>query len=215
MKTPIIILVVMLTVVGCAHQRPRQMTVVCPTVGGTALSSNEIETLRSGEVVNKYYVGSYIDPSHPDVRHDPHMIERIEQKSRWNLRPNVPVVASGPTYKAVEDNALQNGMQQQHDCEIKKQRQANEETQNQTFSLKQEINELKAKMLTQSENDAKRLEEKVEILTSKIISMEASMKPTQNSWDNPPSSSSFSKKEKPSQQLQPVSNLNSWEKPVQ
>ncbi len=147
------------------------MTVVVPPISGTTLSSSEVEFLRSGEVVKKYYVGAYVDPSRPQIRHDPHVVERIEQTSRWNLRPNVPVVASGPTYKAVEENALKNAMQQQYDIEAHKQRQANEEVQNQTSSLKQEMAELKTKMLAQSESDVKRLEEKVEMLSAKLASL--------------------------------------------
>jgi hypothetical protein len=157
------------------------MTVMVVPVSGTTLSSNEVETLRSGEIVKKYYVGAYVDPSHPQVRHDPHMVERIEQRSQWNLRPNAPVVASGPIYQAVEDNALKNAMQQEHDIEMHKQQIANAEVQNQTAGLKQEIAELKTKMLAQSESDVKRLEEKIETFGAKLASLEsaASSKATQ------------------------------------
>lgn len=172
--TPPILLVIVFAVVGCAHQRPRQMTVICPAAAGTTLSSNEIETLRSGEIVKKYYVGSYVDPSRPDVRHDPHMIERIEQRSRWNLRPNVPVVASGPTYKAVSENALKNDMQQQYDHEMQQQRLASTQAQTQVDELKREVDSLKATLQQQNENGLKQIEEKIESLYEKMKTLENS-----------------------------------------
>src|SRR3990167_3056308 len=141
--------------VGCASHKPCQnVAVMVAPVSGRTLSSNEVAALRSGEIVKKYYVGAYVDPLHPQVRHDPHMVERIEQKSRWNLRPNVAVAACGPTYQAVEDNALKNAMQQQHDREMQKQREANAEAQSQSVGLREEISALKGKALSQGEDGA-------------------------------------------------------------
>ncbi len=189
----------------CSISKPTRRVVIAPVVG-TTLSLNEVESLRSGEVVKKYYVGSYVDPSHPNVRHDPHMIERIEQKSRWNLRPNVPVAASGPTYKAVEDNALKNAMQLQYDHTMNKERMVNAEVQHQTAELKKEIAELKSKLLSQGENDLKRMEEKIEALNTKIASLESSSKSPQNlpgDKEVAPSKSGGSK------------GLKSWQKPIE
>lgn len=162
----------LLLTAGCSTQQLSRRVII-PPVAGTTLSVSEVDSLRSGEVVKKYYVGSYVDPSHPNVRHDPHMVERIEQQSRWNLRPNVPVVASGPTYKAVEDNALKNAMQQQYDHEMNKQRSLHAEVQHQTAELKKEIMELKSKLLVQGESDLKRMEEKLETFGAKLASLES------------------------------------------
>ena len=52
----------------------------------------------------KYYVEAYVDPFLPQVRHAFHTAKRIEQRSRWNLRPNIVMAAC--TYQAVEDNVL-------------------------------------------------------------------------------------------------------------
>ena len=166
-----LLIIILLLSTGCASHKPK-MTVVVPPVSGTTLSSSEMELLRSGEVVKKYYVGAYVDPSRPQIRHDPHVVERIEQTSRWNLRPNVPVVASGPTYKAVEENALKNAMQQQYDDEIKKQRSANTEVQSQTATLKQEVSDLKAMLVSQGESDLKKIEGKIDTLSTKVASLE-------------------------------------------
>ena len=157
-------------------------------------------------------------PCNPHVRHDPHMAKRIEQTSRWNLRPNVPVVATGPTYQAVEDNALKNSMQQQHDHEMQKQRLANEEVQNQTAGLKEEIRQLKERMLSDGSTDLKHLEDKVASLTAKIALIEKSFptKSTQETLKNSTSQSTSSTTEHSSQSSQQVGqNLNPWEKPLQ
>ena len=209
------------SLVGCAsHNSAHNLTVIAPVAGvtGRTLSANEVNSLRSGEVVKKYYVGAYVDPSHPHVRHDPHMVERVEQTSRWNLRPNVPVVATGPTYQAVEDNALKNAMQQQHDHEMQKQRLANEEVHNQTAGMREEIRQLKERICSGTSSDLTRVEEKIESLSSKIASMEASIRPTQNGGDNLPNQSTLSKVKcisQSSQQSQTASTLNPWEKPIQ
>lgn len=171
--------IALLLLSGCAIHPSRNMQVVVRDVSGTILSSSELETLRSGEVIKKYYVGAYVDPAHPRVRHDPHIVERIEQSSSWNLRPNVPVVASGPTYKAVSSNALKNAMQQQYDHEMQEQRSINSESLTQVNDLKKEIAVLKASLNEQSDKGLKRVEEKIESLCEKIRSLEQS-KPQPN-----------------------------------
>ena len=206
---------------GCASHKPCQnVAVMVAPVTGRTLSSNEVAALRSGEIVKKYYVGAYVDPLHPQVRHDPHMVERIEQKSRWNLHPNVAVAACGPTYQAVEDNALKNAMQQQHDREMQKQREANAEAQSQSVGLREEISELKKGMLSQGEDGLKRVEEKMEGLRAKVISIErsCSAKASQDGLESSSGAaqSSSSSVEHKSQSTKPTGQaLNPWEKPVQ
>lgn len=173
-------LIALLLLSGCATHPSRNMQVVVRDPAGTTLSSSEVETLRSGEVIKKYYVGAYIDPAHPRVRHDPHIVERIEQSSQWNLRPNVPVVASGPTYKAVSSNALKNAMQQQHDHEMQEQRSINSESLTQVSELKKEIAILKSSLNEQSNQELKRVEEKIEALCEKIRSLEQAKTPSNN-----------------------------------
>ena len=75
---------------------------------GTTVPESEYDTVRNGEVIKKYYAGAYVDPNNPNVRHNPHDIQRLEQAASWNLRPNVPVVAGGPAYVA-SSSAAQNG----------------------------------------------------------------------------------------------------------
>lgn len=165
-------LIALLLLTGCAVHPSRNMQVVVRDTAGTTLSGPEVDTLRSGEVIKKYYVGAYIDPAHPRVRHDPHIIERIEQTSHWNLRPNVPVVASGPTYKAVSSNALKDAVQQQYDHEMQQQRSMNNESLNQVNELKKEITALKSSLNEHSDQELKRVEEKIEALCEKVSSLE-------------------------------------------
>jgi hypothetical protein len=75
---------------------------------GTTVPQSEYDTVRNGEVIKQYYAGAYVDPNNPNVRHNPHDIQRLEQAATWNLRPNVPVVAGGPAYVA-SSSAAQNG----------------------------------------------------------------------------------------------------------
>jgi hypothetical protein len=75
---------------------------------GTTVPESEYDTVRNGEVIKQYYAGAYVDPNNPNVRHNPHDIQRLEQAASWNLRPNVPVVVGGPAYVA-SSSAAQNG----------------------------------------------------------------------------------------------------------
>lgn len=190
---------------GCATHPSRNMQVVVRNVAGTNLSSAEIDSLRSGEVIKKYYVGAYVDPVHPNVRHDPHIVERIEQSSRWNLRPNVPVVASGPTYKAVSENALKNATQQQYDHEMQQQRLASTQAQTQVDELKRQVDSLKAMLQQQNENGLKQIEEKIESLSEKIKILENSKQQTAANSSTPLQSNN----------QRSLQGSKSWEIPIQ
>ena len=197
-------LIVVVLLLGCATHPSRNMQVVVRNAAGTNLSSAEIDLLRSGEVIKKYYVGAYVDPAHPNVRHDPHIVERIEQSSRWNLRPNVPVVASGPTYKAVSENALKNATQQQYDHEMQQQHVANTQAQTQVDELKKEVEVLKTTIQQQNESGLKQIEEKIESLYEKIKTLENSKQQTTANANAPSQLSS--------QQVSQISK--SWESPI-
>ena len=196
--------IIVLLFIGCASRPSKSMQVVVSDTAGTTISSSEAETLRSGEIVKKYYVGAYVDPAHPSVRHDPHVVERIEQSSHWNLRPNVPVVASGPTYKAVSENALKTAMQQQYDHEAQQQRSINSQSLTQVSELKKDITALKSSLSEQSDQGLKRVEEKIEALCEKVNSLEHSKQQLNNVSQSPQSTPT-----KSSQENKP------WETPIQ
>lgn len=46
--------------------------------------------VRIPEVVRSYAVGAYIDPDDPSVRHEAHVVQRVESPARWDLRTVVP-----------------------------------------------------------------------------------------------------------------------------
>jgi hypothetical protein len=77
---------------------------------GTTLPTSEAEAVRNAEVIKEYYSGAYIDPNNPNVRHNPHSLQRVEQAAGWNTDPNVPVVSGGPTYIAATAAAQKNAI---------------------------------------------------------------------------------------------------------
>ena len=91
------------------HHKPKPDVVRVKPIktAGTTVPQSEYDTVRNGEVIKQYYAGAYVDPNNPNIRHNPHDIQRLEQAATWNLRPNVPVVAGGPAYVA-SSSAAQN-----------------------------------------------------------------------------------------------------------
>ncbi|MDD4932078.1 MAG: hypothetical protein PHO89_01240 [Methylacidiphilaceae bacterium] len=58
-------------------------------------------------VVHSYFVGAFIDPSDPNVRHHAHVVDRLEQPSSWNLWPTtVEAVRLGPGVRYTSDPPL-------------------------------------------------------------------------------------------------------------
>jgi len=113
-------------------------------VPGTTIPSSEYDTLRNGEVIKNYYSGAYVDPNNPDIRHDPHAIQRREQASTWNLRPNVPVVAGGPTYVAAASAARNSALTEQLSGALDRQKGYTDALTQQNEKLQEIIAELKA-----------------------------------------------------------------------
>lgn len=68
---------------------------------------SSLEPLRLPEALRGYWVGPYVDPHDPTIRHDAHRITRLEASAQWNLRPTgVTAVPLGPVV-AVADPAAQ------------------------------------------------------------------------------------------------------------
>ncbi len=49
------------------------------------------------ETVTTYAVGAYVDPEDEGVRHEPHLIQRLEHSARWNLAPAAAEAAPVPS----------------------------------------------------------------------------------------------------------------------
>jgi hypothetical protein len=132
---------------ACAHQRPREPEVarIIPVqIPGTKVPASQYETLRNGEVIKQYYAGAYVDPNNPNIRHNPHDIQRIEQAATWNLRPNVPVVAGGPAYVASYSAAQNSALSAQLSGQLDRQKGYTDALTQQNEKLQQVIQQLNA-----------------------------------------------------------------------
>ena len=45
------------------------------------------EAVRYPEVVHAYHLGRYVDPNDDLLMHDQHVVYRVEENTRWDLRP--------------------------------------------------------------------------------------------------------------------------------
>lgn len=83
MKTEFFVtLLVLLT--GCQTTRPRPAPArqSPPPIAAFAPVG-----IRSPETIKTYAVGAYVDPDDESVRHEAHLIHRLERPSNWNLTP--------------------------------------------------------------------------------------------------------------------------------
>jgi len=53
----------------------------------TALADNS--AVRYPEIIRAYHVGCYPDPNDDSVMHEQHVVYRVEENTRWDLRPGV------------------------------------------------------------------------------------------------------------------------------
>ena len=118
---------------------------------GTTLPSSEADAIRNAEVIKQYYSGAYIDPNNPNVRHNPHSLQRVEQAAGWNTDPNVPVVAGGPTYVAASAAAQTDAIKAQLSGQLDRQKGYTEALVQQNEKLQEIIERMNAA----KEQDAK------------------------------------------------------------
>jgi len=50
------------------------------------LPATENPAVRYPEVINAYHIGRYVDPSDDLVMHEQHVVYRVEENTRWDLR---------------------------------------------------------------------------------------------------------------------------------
>lgn len=109
---------------ACASHKP-VVVQMPPSVPGTILSSEDMESVRYGENIESYSIGRYIDPNDPLVMHEAHTVYRVETTAKWNLHPNVPVyVPSGPVVGIVDPAYQQGPLTPEVAAEVAKQRAA-------------------------------------------------------------------------------------------
>jgi len=68
------------------------------------------DTVRYPEVVRAYHFGRYVDPSDDLVMHEQHVVYRVEENTRWDLRPlraaTIGCSVAFPTEPAPRDAAF-------------------------------------------------------------------------------------------------------------
>ncbi len=97
------------------HLIPLMFLSACSTTPKLALqpqspSSLAADTVRYPEVVRAYHVGRYADPNDDLVMHEEHVVYRVEENTRWDLRPSRAATINGtvafPTESAPRDAAF-------------------------------------------------------------------------------------------------------------
>jgi hypothetical protein len=87
---------------------------------------------RHGEVIKAYHVGAYADPANPRVRHEPHVIHRVESDAAWNVRP---VVTSGPAQARADSAQVSRMLAADVETELNRQRDATRKLQQQSEDM--------------------------------------------------------------------------------
>jgi hypothetical protein len=98
----VLISISLIALVGCATKKP--VVVQMPhSVPGTAISAENLESIRYGENLKAYPIGRYVDPNNQLVMHESHTVYRVETTAKWNLHPNTPAtVPSGPVVQIID-----------------------------------------------------------------------------------------------------------------
>ena len=146
MKRNILYLSLLTLIPACATSNrvvTKKVPMMPVRVPGTTIPSSEYDTLRNGEVIKQYYAGAYVDPNNPNIRHNPHDVQRVEQAATWNLRPNVPVVAGGPTYVAASSAAQNRALTEQLSGQLDRQKGYTDALTQQNEKLQEVIQQLK------------------------------------------------------------------------
>ena len=73
----------LLLVAGCSTHRFEKVT-VSPRPAAI-VSDNLTERVRYPEIVMDYHIARYVDPNHPLLMHEAHMVYRVEGFPAWNL----------------------------------------------------------------------------------------------------------------------------------
>jgi hypothetical protein len=98
----ILIFIPLIFLSACASKKP-VIVQMPPAVSGTALDTEDMESVRYGENLKAYSIGRYVDPNDGLVMHEAHTLYRVETTSKWNLHPNAPAnVPGGPVIGIID-----------------------------------------------------------------------------------------------------------------
>jgi hypothetical protein len=141
MKT-IILFVPLLLLSACASKKPVIVNMP-PSVPGTTLSSDDLESVRYGENVKAYSVGRYIDPNDGLVMHEAHTVYRIETTAKWNLHPDPAVtVPMGPVVGIIDPARCESPITAEVVAEVNRQKAATQALLEQGTRLNTALNQL-------------------------------------------------------------------------
>lgn len=68
-----------------APRRPAAARSARPSAPKQAASVPGVAYPLTPPVVHSYWIGTYVDPADPDVRHQAHVVDRLERASQWDL----------------------------------------------------------------------------------------------------------------------------------
>ena len=154
---------------GCASDKPveEQRPIIPAKIAGSNIPEGDIERIRYGEDVKAYTVGRYIDPVNPKIMYEKNIIYRIEDSSRWNLRPNAEI--SPPLGKSPRDNLdIQRLWAKEYENELKKQQQlsksmiATTQTAIQKMQLLEQQNKILLEKISEQDKTIKSLSKDLE-----------------------------------------------------
>ncbi len=122
----LIILLFPVVMTACANKQPIVVTAAVPMqevkTTGTQLTGAAAAQVRNPEIVTEYSAGPYIDPANPNVRHDEHDIQRVDQSANWNLRPQGAGYYAAAPVSQVPDSAETTPLTAQFEQELERQK---------------------------------------------------------------------------------------------
>jgi len=101
MMKPVLILLTVALLSGCASNRAPSVGVRPRAVPGTTLPSEGIESVRYAENLKAYPLARYIDPNNRRLMHEAHTIYRVETTPKWNLHSEqLATIERGPDMRS-------------------------------------------------------------------------------------------------------------------
>ncbi|MEO8426133.1 MAG: hypothetical protein ABI651_03380 [Verrucomicrobiota bacterium] len=132
-------LIPLILVTSCVS-RPKPRVVVQPL---SPPAVEPIEAVRYAEIVRAYHVGRYVEPNQSDVMHEQHSMYRVEEHTRWNLKPATPCRTGVSPLNPPSDSAFTPAPTNDVIlAEINRQREATERVMSEAFRLARSYDEL-------------------------------------------------------------------------
>jgi hypothetical protein len=177
----ILIFIPLILLSACASRKP-VVVQMPPSVPGTILSTEDMESVRYGENIKAYSLGRYIDPNDGLTMHEAHTIYRVETTAKWNLHPNEPVdVPSGPVIAIVDPAHKDSPLTPEIAAEVSRQKAATQALLEQSQRMNQLVNQLSKTLpvTTQIAGENVRLQYEVTLTQKRLDALEEEFRKTQ------------------------------------